>query len=33
MSQENLNGLAICSIENDTLDTIDFNIVLNDFAL
>jgi hypothetical protein len=32
MLRERLNGLAMCSIEMDTLDTIDFNIVLDDFA-
>jgi hypothetical protein len=32
MSQERLNGLAMCSIEKDILDTIDFNTILNDFA-
>jgi hypothetical protein len=32
MSQERLNGLAMCSIEKDILDTIDFNIVHDDFA-
>jgi hypothetical protein len=32
-SQERLNGLAICSIEKDILDTIDINTVLDDFVL
>lgn len=32
MSHEQLNGLAICTIEKDILDTIDLNIVLDDFA-
>ncbi len=32
MSQEILNGLAMCSIEKDILDTIDLNTVLDDFA-
>jgi hypothetical protein len=32
MSQERLNGLAMCSIEKDILDTIDFNTVLEEFA-
>ena len=32
MSQERLNGLAMCSIEKDILDTIDLNTVLYDFA-
>ena len=33
MSQERLNGLAMCTIERDILDTIDLNTVLDDFAL
>ena len=32
MLQERLNGLAMCSIENDILDTIDLESVLEDFA-
>jgi hypothetical protein len=32
MSQERLNGLAMCSIEKDIVDTVDFNAVLDDFA-
>jgi len=32
MSQERLNGLAICTIEKDILDTIDLDTVLDDFA-
>ena len=32
MSQERLNGLAMCTIESNILDTIDLNIVLDDFA-
>ena len=32
MPQERLNGLAMCTIEKDILDTIDLNTVLNDFA-
>jgi hypothetical protein len=32
MSQERLNDLAMCSIEKDILNTIDFNTVLDDFA-
>jgi hypothetical protein len=32
MSQERLNGLAMCTIERDILDTIDLNTVLDDFA-
>jgi hypothetical protein len=32
MSQERLNGLAMCSIERDILDTIDLNIILEGFA-
>ena len=32
MSQERLNGLAMCTIEKDIFDTIDLNTVLNDFA-
>jgi hypothetical protein len=31
-SQERLNGLAMCSIEKDILDTINSNTVLDDFA-
>jgi hypothetical protein len=33
MSQERLNGLAMCTIEKDILDTIDLNIVLDDFCI
>jgi hypothetical protein len=32
MSQERLNVLAMCSIEKDIVDTVDFNAVLDDFA-
>ena len=32
MSQERLNGLAICCIEKDVLDNIDLDTVINDFA-
>jgi hypothetical protein len=32
MSQQRLNGLAMCSIEKNILDNIDLDIVLNDFA-
>ena len=32
MSQEWLNGLAMCTIEKDILDTIDLDTVLDDFA-
>jgi hypothetical protein len=32
MSQESLNGLAMCSIEKDMLDTIDFNTVFDEFT-
>jgi len=32
MSQERLNGLAMCTIEKDILDSIDLNTVLDDFA-
>ena len=32
MSQERLNGLAMCTIDRDILDTIDLNTVLDDFA-
>ena len=32
MSQERLNGLAMCTIEKDILDTIDLDTVLDDFA-
>ena len=32
MSQERLNGLAMCTIERDILDTIDLNTVLDNFA-
>ncbi|XP_062182263.1 uncharacterized protein LOC133886585 [Phragmites australis] len=32
MSQERLNGLAMCCIEKNVLDSIDLDIVLNDFA-
>jgi hypothetical protein len=32
MSQERLNGLAMCCIEKNILDNIDLDIVLNDFA-
>lgn len=33
MSQERLNGLAMLCIEKNTLDNIDLDIFLNDFAL
>ena len=32
MSQERLNGLAMCTIERDILDIIDLNTVLDDFT-
>jgi len=32
MSQERLNGLAMCTIEKDILDTIDLDTVIDDFA-
>ncbi|KAG6425970.1 hypothetical protein SASPL_110181 [Salvia splendens] len=32
MSQDRLNGLATCSIENGILENVDLNIVLADFA-
>jgi hypothetical protein len=32
MLQERLNGLAMCSIEKDILDTIDLDNILEDFA-
>jgi hypothetical protein len=32
MSQERLNGLAMCCIEKDILDSINLDTVLNDFA-
>jgi hypothetical protein len=32
MSQNRLNGLAMCSIEKEILDNIDLDVVLNDFA-
>ncbi|VAI83222.1 unnamed protein product [Triticum turgidum subsp. durum] len=32
MSQERLNGLAICCIEKDVLDNIDLDTAVNDFA-
>jgi hypothetical protein len=32
MSQERLNGLAICSIEMKILESIELDIMLNDFA-
>ena len=32
ISQERLNGLAMCTIKKDILDTIDLNTVLDDFA-
>lgn len=32
MSQERLNGLAICCIEKDVLDNIDLDTIINDFA-
>ena len=32
MSQERLNGLAMCTIERAILDSIDLNTVLDDFA-
>jgi hypothetical protein len=32
MLQDRLNGLAMCNIEKDILDTIDLDIVLEDFT-
>jgi hypothetical protein len=32
MSQERLNGLAICSIEKKILESIELDTILNDFA-
>jgi hypothetical protein len=32
MLQYRLNGLAMCTIEKDILDTLDLNAVLDDFA-
>ena len=32
MLQDRLNGLATCCIEKDMLDSIDLDIILNDFA-
>jgi hypothetical protein len=32
MSQERLNGLSICNIEMKILESIELNIILNDFA-
>jgi hypothetical protein len=32
ISQERLNGLAMCTIERTILDNIDFNTLLDDFA-
>jgi hypothetical protein len=32
MSQERLNGFAMCTIERDILDTIDLSAVLDNFA-
>lgn len=32
MSQERLNGLAICCIEKDVLDNIDLDTIINDFV-
>ena len=32
MSCDILNGLAMCSIEKNILDTIDLQAILNDFA-
>ena len=32
MSQERLNGLTMCTIEKDILDTIDLDTVLDNFA-
>jgi hypothetical protein len=32
MSQERLNGLAICSIEKKILKSIELDTILNDFA-
>jgi hypothetical protein len=32
MSQERLNGLAMCTIEKDILNTINLNTILDDFA-
>jgi hypothetical protein len=33
MLQDRLNGLAMCNIEKDILDTIDLDLVLEDFTL
>ena len=32
MSQERLNGLAMCCIEKNILDDIDLDVIINDFA-
>ena len=32
MSQERLNGLAMCCIEKDMLDNIDLDTIISDFA-
>ena len=32
MSKKRLNGLAMCTIERDILDTTDLNTILDDFA-
>ncbi len=32
MSQERLNGLAMCCIEKNVLENIDLDTVINDFA-
>uniref|UniRef100_A0A8I7BCB0 HAT C-terminal dimerisation domain-containing protein n=1 Tax=Hordeum vulgare subsp. vulgare TaxID=112509 RepID=A0A8I7BCB0_HORVV len=32
MSQDRLNGLAMCCIEKDVLDKIDLDTLINDFA-
>jgi hypothetical protein len=32
ISQERLNGLAMCTIEKDILDEIDLDTVIDDFA-
>jgi hypothetical protein len=32
MSLQRLNGLVMCTIKKDILDTIDLNTILDDFA-
>jgi hypothetical protein len=32
ISQERLNGLAMCTVEKDILDEIDMDTVIDDFA-